>query len=42
MRWSNGEGTSFVFEKMPEPKFVRRDVFGRPIPDKKKDAKEPK
>ena len=42
MTWSNQDGTSFYFEKMPEPKFVRRDVFGRPIPEKKKDEKEPK
>ncbi|MBI5364250.1 MAG: hypothetical protein HZA53_13810 [Planctomycetes bacterium] len=42
MSWTNADGTSFLFEKLNEPKAVRRDVFGRPIPEKKKDAKEPK
>lgn len=42
MTWSNADGTSFLFEKLNEPKSLRRDVFGRPIPEKKKDEQEPK
>lgn len=38
MTWSNEEGISLTFEQMPEPRFVRRDVFGRPLPEKKKDG----
>ncbi len=38
MTWSNDDGTSFTFEHMPEPRFVKRDVFGRPLPEKKKDG----
>lgn len=37
MTWANDEGTTFVFEHMPEPRFAKRDVFGRPLPEKKKD-----
>lgn len=41
MIWSNAEGIRFVLKKLPEPKYARRDVFGKPIPEKKRDD-EPK
>lgn len=36
MKWSNEEGTTFTFEHVPQPRAARRDVFGRPIPEKPK------
>lgn len=43
MRWSNSEGTIFDMEKVLEPKYVERDVFGRPVPGKKpEEPKEPR
>jgi len=41
MIWTNDDGTSFTFEHMPEPRTARRDVFGRPIPEKKKPEDKP-
>lgn len=41
MIWSNADGTRFVLKHMPEPKYARRDVFGKPIPEKK-DERAPK
>lgn len=35
MIWANTDGTKFVLKHMPEPKYARRDVFGKPIPEKK-------
>lgn len=41
MTWSNDDGATFTFEHMPEPRTARRDVFGRPIPEKKKPEEKP-
>lgn len=41
MSWSSPEGVTFLFEKLNEPKPGRRDVFGRPLPEKKGEG-EPK
>lgn len=41
MTWTSREGVVFQFEKLNEPKPGRRDVFGRPLPEKKADG-EPK
>lgn len=42
MKWSNDDGTTLTFEHMPEPRTARRDVFGRPIPEKKPKPETPK
>jgi hypothetical protein len=41
MSWTSPEGVTFLFEKLNEPKPGRRDVFGRPLPEKKGES-EPK
>jgi hypothetical protein len=33
MSWSNDDGAHFLFKQLPEPRTMKRDVFGRPLPD---------